>query len=207
MTLDHTKAAAAEPQQNPSLYFCSETCHRRFLSDPGAYGSTSTTAVKMPAASMGHMMHAAARPTLETVGVAATRGLIAAAALLAFYFGLLTAVSGWSFTLDQFRAFWPFISTLAGGFGIQFGLFTYLRRAVHATHSGKIVAASGATSGVAMVSCCAHYLVNLLPALGATGLVSLVGTYQIELFWIGLLANLAGIFYMGNRLRAFVRGV
>lgn len=206
MSLDHTKAAAAEPQQNPIFYFCSATCHRRFLKDPGAYGLTSTVAAEAPGVSMRDRMHAAAHPTAGSVGVAATRGLIAAAALLAFYFGLLTAISGWNFALDQFRAFWPFITTLAGGFGVQFGLFTYLRRAVHAAHSGKIVAASGTTSGVAMVSCCAHYLVNLLPALGATGLVSLVGTYQIELFWVGLLANLAGIVYMGSRLRAFAKG-
>jgi len=207
MSLDHTKAAAAEPRQNPMFYFCSATCHRRFLKDPGAYTSTFTAAAEVPTASMSDMMHAVARPTLETIGIAATLGLIAAAALLAFYFGLLTAISGWSFTLDQFRTFWPFISALAAGFGIQFGLFIYLRRAVHAAHSGKIVAASGTTSGVAMVSCCAHYLVNLLPALGATGLASLVGTYQIELFWVGLLANLAGIIYMGSRLRAFAKGV
>jgi YHS domain-containing protein len=207
MSIDHTKAVAAEPQQNPIYYFCSKTCHGRFLKNPGAYGSTSTAAGEAPAGSMSDMLHAVARPTVESVGTAATRGSIAAAALLVFYFGSLTAISGWSFTLDQFRAFWPFIVTLAAGFGVQFGLFTYLRRALHAAHSGKIVAASGTTSGVAMVSCCAHYLVNLLPALGATGLVSLVGAYQIQLFWVGLLANLAGIVYMGIRVRALTQGV
>ncbi len=56
-----------------------------------------------------------------------------------------------------------------------------------------------------MVSCCAHYLVNLLPALGAAGLVTFVAQYQIALFWVGLLANVLGIAYMGRRAAAFVR--
>lgn len=132
-------------------------------------------------------------------------GLLATAILLTFYFGTLTLVSGWGFTVQQFTDYWPFIVTLAAGFGIQVGLFMYLRRAVHSAMSGRVVAATGTTSGAAMVSCCTHYLVNLLPALGATGLVSFVGQYQTELFWFGIAANLAGIAYIGNRLVAFAR--
>jgi hypothetical protein len=56
-----------------------------------------------------------------------------------------------------------------------------------------------------MLSCCTHYLVNLLPVLGASGLASLAGQYQVELFWVGLAANLAGIAYMASRVRAFSR--
>lgn len=143
------------------------------------------------------MPHASSRLPVE---VAAGTGLLGMAGLMAVYFGLLTLVSGWPFARDQFDQFGPYIIALAGGFGIQVGLFTYLHRAVHEVHSGKVVAVSGATSGAAMVSCCTHYLVNLLPALGATGLVSLVSQYQIELFWVGLAANLAGILYIARRL-------
>lgn len=133
-------------------------------------------------------------------------GIFGAAALLAIYFATLSAVSGSGYALDQFATFWPYVVALATGFGIQVGLFSWLQRAVHATHgSGKFVAASGTTSGVAMVSCCAHYLVNLLPALGAAGLVTFVAQYQVELFWVGLLANALGIAYMGRRAAAFVR--
>ena len=46
-------------------------------------------------------------------------GLIAFGALLAVYFGALTLVSGWSFTLDQFNQFWYYIVPLAAGFGLQ----------------------------------------------------------------------------------------
>ncbi|MDE2230430.1 MAG: hypothetical protein KGL11_15525 [Alphaproteobacteria bacterium] len=133
-------------------------------------------------------------------------GLLAVAILSSFYFGVLTLVSGGAFAVQQFDAYWPFIVALAIGFGIQVGLFVYLRRAVHAAASGKVVAATGTTSGAAMVSCCTHYLVNLLPALGATGLVSFVGEYQVGLFWFGLAANLAGIAYIGRRLFSFAHG-
>lgn len=140
-------------------------------------------------------------PIAPAVGL----GLLGAAGLLTLYFGLLTMLSGWAFTLDQFREFWPYIVALAVGFGVQVGLFATLHRATHADHSGKVVAVTGTTSGVAMISCCTHYLVSLLPALGATGLVALVGEYQRELFWFGLAANLAGILYMGRKVVTLCR--
>ena len=57
-----------------------------------------------------------------------------------------------------------------------------------------------------MVACCTHYLVNLLPVLGATGLVSFVGAYQVELFWFGIASNLAGIAYIGQRVVSYAHG-
>jgi P-type Cu+ transporter len=132
-------------------------------------------------------------------------GIAGTSALLSAYFLILTAVSNWQFTLDQFFSFWYFIVALALGFGVQIGLFTYLRSAIHAHCSGKLIAVSGATSTVAMVSCCAHYLVNILPIISVTGLVAFVGQYQVELFWFGLACNLAGILYMGNRVFKFSR--
>lgn len=127
-------------------------------------------------------------------------GGLAAALLLAVYFAVLTLVSGWEFARTQFAAFWYFVVALALGFGIQIGLYSYLRRvASHADASGKVVTVSGATSTGAMISCCAHYLTNVLPVLGATGLVAVVAQYQVGLFWVGLAFNLAGIFYVGRK--------
>jgi Cu+-exporting ATPase len=125
-------------------------------------------------------------------------------ALLGIYFVILAAVSGWEFTVSQFLDFWYFIVSLAAGFGIQVGLYTYLRSAVRGLDmSGKVVAVSGTTSTAAMISCCAHYLTNIVPVLGAAGAIALVAQYQIELFWFGLASNLAGIAYMGNRVAKF----
>lgn len=128
-------------------------------------------------------------------------GALAFGVLLAVYFAALTAVSGWSFTVDQFSEFWFYIVPLAVGFGIQVALFVRLRQVVsRAKETGAVVAASGTTSTLAMVSCCAHYLTNVAPVLGATGLVAFAAQFQVELFWVGLAFNLAGIGFVGSKL-------
>ena len=134
----------------------------------------------------------------------AIAGILGMLALLSAYLLILTAVSGWDFTLDQFYTFWYFIVSLALGFGIQIGLYTYLRGAVHqGDGSGKVLAVSGTTSTAAMISCCTHYLTNILPFIGIGGFVTVVAQYQIELFWFGLASNAAGIFYIGNKVVKF----
>lgn len=124
-------------------------------------------------------------------------GTVAFVLMLAVYFGVVGLISGLDFTLEQFAKFWYFLVTLALGFGIQIGLYTYLKNLVgqHGT-SKKVVAVSGTTSTATMVSCCAHYLVNILPIVGVTGFLTLVVQYQIELFWLGLAFNAAGILYI-----------
>jgi len=121
--------------------------------------------------------------------------------LLAIYFGVVSLISGMDFALEQFASFWYFIVLLALGFGIQVGLYTYLKNlAGQHGASGKMVAVSGTTSTAAMVSCCAHYLVNILPVLGVTGILTVVAEYQVELFWVGLAFNAAGILYVGSKV-------
>lgn len=121
--------------------------------------------------------------------------------LLALYFGALTLISGWSFTLSQFAEFWYYIVPLAAGFGVQVALFLKLREVVsRAKEVGAVIAASGTTSTAAMISCCAHYLANVAPVLGATGLVAFAAQFQVELFWVGLAFNAAGIGYVATKL-------
>ena len=133
-------------------------------------------------------------------------GVVAFALLLGMYALVLTLVSGEEFLRSQFVQFWYFVLTLAVGFGLQVGLYARLRQvARHDSGSGKVVAVSGGTSTAAMISCCAHYMVNVLPVLGATGLVALVAQYQTELFWAGLAFSLAGIVYVGRKLSAATR--
>lgn len=128
-------------------------------------------------------------------------GILALGLLLAVYFGVLTLVSGWKFTVSQFNEFWYYILPLAGGFGLQVALYTRLRQVVHQSReSGAVMAASGTTSTAAMISCCAHYLVNIAPVIGATGLVTFATQYQVEFFWVGLAFNVAGIAFIGDRL-------
>ncbi len=208
MTIDPATAAVSEVFAGEHVYFCSDACRRRFLANPAAYAE----AVAAPEMGGSHECcsvagaHDRQRPNPLVLGIATGAGLLASAIVLSFYFGVLTLVSGWQFTVEQFTSWWPYIVALAIGFGVQVGLFVYLRRAVHGAASGKVMVATGTTSGAAMVSCCTHYLVNLLPVLGATGLVSFAGEYQVELFWFGIASNLAGIAYIGRRVISFAHG-
>lgn len=131
-------------------------------------------------------------------------GTLAGILLLGLYFAVLAFVSGWSFALSQFSGFWYFIIGLAAGFGIQVGLYAYLRSIVYSgMGSGKLLGVTGTTSTAAMISCCAHYLANLLPIIGVSGAVMFIVQYQIELFWVGLLFNFGGIFYIANRIKMY----
>jgi Cu+-exporting ATPase len=131
-------------------------------------------------------------------------GLGAALLLLAVYFLVLTLVSGWSFAQSQFATYWYFIVSLAIGFGIQIALYQYIKSLVHGGQGmGKVVGVSGTTSTAAMISCCAHYLVNLVPILGVTGLATFVAQYQIKIFWIGLAFNIFGIAFISNKIIKF----
>ena len=134
------------------------------------------------------------------------KGATATFVLLAVYFTLITLISGWFFAKEQFFSFWYFIISLAIGFGTQMALYTYLKNRIHGNSSGgKILAVSGTTSTVAMLSCCSHYLVNILPIIGVTGIVSLVGQYQVEFFWLGIIFNLIGIWYISNKIIKFLK--
>jgi YHS domain-containing protein len=208
MTINPDIAAASEVFEGKPVYFCSQGCRRRFVTNPAAYAAA-VVASEMDGdhqCCSDSAAHDLRRLSPWVLGVAAGAGLLSSVIALSFYFGALTLVSGWQFTVEQFVDWWPYIVALATGFGIQVGLFVYLRRAVHGAASGKVLVATGTTSGAAMLACCTHYLVNLLPVLGATGLVSFVGAYQVELFWFGIASNLAGIAFIGRRVISYAHG-
>ncbi|HEY4731831.1 MAG TPA: YHS domain-containing protein, partial [Gammaproteobacteria bacterium] len=124
MSLEPGSAAAVADYAGRTFYFCSENCHAKFTADPAAYAGA-------------QRRHPGRAPIVRASGF----GILAVAALLLLYFGLVSLVSGWGFMLEQFAQFWPYLIALALGFGIQVGLYIYLRTAVHAMHgAGKIVA-------------------------------------------------------------------
>ena len=131
-------------------------------------------------------------------------GTLASVILLGVYFTVLTLVSGWSFAQSQFAIYWYFIISLVVGFGIQIALYQYIKSLVHDGQGmGKVVGVSGTTSTTAMISCCAHYLVNLVPILGVTGLATFVSQYQIKIFWVGLAFNIFGIVFITDKIVKF----
>jgi Cu+-exporting ATPase len=127
-------------------------------------------------------------------------GAMSFGGLLVVYFAALMAVSGWEFTVAQFQDYWSYIVALGAGFGVQVAMFSRLRQVVRSAGPRAVMATTGTTSTAAMVSCCAHYLASAAPVLGATGLVTFAAHYQVELFWVGLAFNAAGIAYIGRNL-------
>lgn len=135
--------------------------------------------------------------------VAVVWGLAAAVLIFSVFIGVVTLVSGPSALIAQLRTFWYYIGALSLGFGVQVGLYALVRTRMHAQKkSAGILATSGAASAGAMVSCCAHYLATALPALGSVGIISAITAYQVQLFWVGILANTVGLGYM---LRVYAR--
>ncbi len=181
-----TVSATQHAVQQPAIY----TCPMHPQIREAAPGSCSICRMALEPAGAGASM-------LKPVAA----GTLASLVMLGIYFGVLTLVSGWDFTLSQFAQFWYYVLPLALGFGTQMGLYVYLRqRLAHHHTGGKMVVASGAASTGAMLACCAHYLTNILPVIGAAGAVTLIAQYQIELFWVGLAFNLGGIVFIGSRI-------
>ncbi|KKR54785.1 MAG: hypothetical protein UT92_C0013G0021 [Candidatus Curtissbacteria bacterium GW2011_GWA1_40_24] len=131
------------------------------------------------------------------------KGFLVAFLLLIFYFSIVTLISGWDFAQGQFFEYWYFILVLAVGFGIQVALYFYLRDISRQNISTKVLATTGTTSAAAMISCCSHYLVNILPVIGVAGFITLASQYQVQFFWIGIIANILGIAFIAAKIAKF----
>jgi P-type Cu+ transporter len=141
------------------------------------------------------------RAIRESLGAA----VAASALLLSVYVSVIALGSGWSYAQSELARFWPYLLPLSVGFGIQVGLYWFLRRLLSEAHASRnALAASGTSSTVAMMSCCAHYVLNLAPVLGAAGVLAFLAQYQIELFWVGMGFNAAGIAFIGSRVAGAV---
>lgn len=141
----------------------------------------------------------------RNIAIAAMWGIVAASLLLAAYFGIVSALSGFAAAKTQFAQYSYYLLSLSIGFGIQFALYRVLAQAIRARAKDRtVLAVSGTTSTAAMISCCAHYLVNVIPLLGAAGAVTLIAQYQTELFWIGIALNFLGIVFIASRLYSFI---
>lgn len=130
-------------------------------------------------------------------------GAAAASALVLVYLGVLAIANSLEHAIDQFVDLWPWMIGLIAGFGLQVGLFAYARAATHGTHDARAagVAASGGTSTLSMIACCAHHLVDVLPAIGLAGAAVFLATYQSVFLLLGVLSNLVGLVYVLGRLR------
>lgn len=101
----------------------------------------------------------------------------------------------WGYPVEQFVRLQPWMSLVVGGFGVQLGLLSYLRQ------GGKMMAGTGAGSGLAMAACCAHHASEIAPFLGMAGVSVFLTEYQKELLMMGVVANGIGIGINLGKLR------
>jgi len=117
------------------------------------------------------------------------------------YFGLMS----WAEGLQAARAlFWAdrwIVIPILMGFGLQAALYAILKFRLFlpvavSGPSGALMGASGTTSAVAMVACCAHHVTDVLPLLGLTAATAFLGQYRTAFLFVGLGTTLLGILVM-----------
>jgi hypothetical protein len=137
------------------------------------------------------------RPWLNFIAV----GLAGAIFIVGLYLGLISLAQGPDHAVYQLRVDLPFVLAVATGFGIQIGLFAELR-AIRSRHSaaGALTVAGAGAGSAAMLACCAHHLVDVLPLIGLSTAAVFLNDYRTPLMVLSLSANALGIAIIGRQL-------
>jgi hypothetical protein len=137
-------------------------------------------------------------------------GILAACGMFALYVLILTVLQDFAHALQQAQQDWLWVGSVALGFGLQIGLYAYLRVLVSAAKVLGATAATGAgttTSTLGMIACCAHHLTDLAPLVALTGASSLSGAITFLNEWkyafiaLGLVVNALGVVITLDTLR------
>ena len=118
---------------------------------------------------------------------------------------VLTLLNFPPMAMKVINQYWYLLILLIGGFGLQVGLFIYFH-SLNAISCSTTVA-SGGISTISMILCCSHYLLNLLPFLGAIiGMSALtaLADYTVYFLLFGILSNIIGIsimFYQAKKYK------
>ena len=125
-------------------------------------------------------------------------GVGAAVLLIIIYLGIITLAQDWTHALQQTAELWYWVLALAGGFGIQAGLFSFIRQSIRerrAATTGSVAVSGGVSSG-SMAACCAHHLSDVLPLIGLSGVAIFLVRYQLFFIIVGVVSNIVGITIM-----------
>lgn len=122
-------------------------------------------------------------------------GILGGLILLGFYFGIVSLAADFRHAVDELLTLWYWIVPLVVGFGVQAGLFAYVKgyaKVASASAKGSI-AASGGLSTISMAACCAHHVTDFLPLLGLSAAALFLTQYQTVFLTVGVVSNLIGI--------------
>jgi len=131
-------------------------------------------------------------------------GLAGTIFLAGLYFGLVSWAESPQHALDLFWEERWIVIPIILGFGVQMALYTILKKrlfvpVMNTGSSGAITGASGTTSALAMVACCAHHVTDVLPILGLTAAATFLAEYQTAFMLVGL-----GTTYIGIAVMIFI---
>ncbi len=127
----------------------------------------------------------------------------AGAGLLALYVLVVGLVNSFPHAVQEFAKLWPWMTALVLGFATQVGLFAYARAAARAerTAGTGAIAASGGTSAVSMIACCAHHLADVLPLVGLAGAALFLAAHQQLFLLLGVLSSAVGLVFLLGEIR------
>jgi hypothetical protein len=137
-------------------------------------------------------------------------GLIGAALLTIVYFGIISWAESPKHAVEFFWLDRWIVIPIILGFGVQTALYAILKLRLFLPMSNMgpsgpmalelpasaSVGASGTTSTIAMVSCCAHHVTDVLPILGLTAAATFLAKYRLAFMDVGLGTTLLSIGYM-----------
>ncbi len=130
-------------------------------------------------------------------------GTVSTVALFALYLTIVTIAQDWQHAIELFGQDAWLVIPIMIGFGVQVGLYTYLRGVLRrgSRSSKMMMGAGGGTSTAAMVACCAHHVADVLPLLGLSAAASFLAAYKIPFMLIGLAMNVTGIVVIVRTIR------
>ncbi len=128
-------------------------------------------------------------------------GILGAGFLTAIYLGIVSLAESPQHALDLLWEDRLIVTPIILGFGVQMALYVILKKRLFAPvvqtgPSGKLAGASGTTSTLAMVACCAHHVTDVLPVLGLTAATTFLAEYRIAFMLVGLGMTLFGVGFM-----------
>jgi copper chaperone CopZ len=137
-------------------------------------------------------------------------GVLGASVLLGLYLGILSIAQSPGHALEQLAQDQVWVGLVALGFGVQLGMYAYLRLIAQALKLAGATAMTGVgtgTSTLGMLACCAHHVTDFAPlvalagASGLSGTVTFLTEWKIPLIIFGLIVNVGGIVVMWRTIR------
>ena len=123
-------------------------------------------------------------------------GLVASIFLSGIYFLFLLLIGGVEHAVGFISSLWYWLAIIIAGFGLQFGLYTYIRQKIKSRAATAEISTSVGVSTGSMITCCLHLAVDLLPLIGLSALTIVLTTYQIPIILIGVFSNIIGVVFM-----------